>query len=144
MLSFCAITGIIGKLGLDAVLSSVLGASISDEGGYFIGQRYFDNSYGILCKRAGQLHSMYDSTYVNPLYGEPEFLWMFYGVLYIYIGIGSSFTWSGYTNTGSVAILPYVNDVSENPAFAVVAAALSGTSHDISGKIGWNSWGTES
>ena len=35
-------------------------------------------------------------------------------------------------------------DISENSAFIVVAGALSGTAHDISGKIGWNSWRTES
>ena len=35
-------------------------------------------------------------------------------------------------------------DINENSAFIVVAGALSGTAHDISGKIGWNSWGTES
>jgi hypothetical protein len=87
---------------------------------------------------------MYDSTYANPLYGEPKFLWMFYSDVYIYAGIGSSFTWNGYTNSGTVSMLPYIPVASNNPAFIVVAGALSGTAHDISGKIGWNSWGTES
>ena len=35
-------------------------------------------------------------------------------------------------------------DISENSAFIVVAGVLSETAHDISGKIGWNSLGTES
>lgn len=40
--------------------------------------------------------------------------------------------WCGYTNTGTVSILPHIP----------VASALSSETHDLSGKIGWNSWGT--
>lgn len=91
-----------------------------------------------------QLHQMYDSTYANPINGEPKFLWMFYSITYIYVGVGSSFAWNGYTNTGTVSILPYIPVVSNNTAFIVVAGALSCEAHDITGKIGWNSWGTVS
>lgn len=91
-----------------------------------------------------QLHELYDSTYANPINGEPKFLWMFYSITYIYVGVGSSFAWNGYTNTGTVSILPYNPVVSNNPAFIVVAGALSGEAHGIAGKIGWNSWGTVS
>ena len=89
-----------------------------------------------------QLHSMYDSTYANPLNGEPKFLWMYYTAVYMYDAFGSYFTWNGYTNSGTVSMLPYIPDISDNPAFSVVAAALAGEAHGIAGKIGWNSWGT--
>ena len=91
-----------------------------------------------------ELHDKYDFTYANPLYGEPKFLWMFYSDVYIYVVVGSSFTWNGYTNSGTVSMLPYIPVASNNPAFIVVAGALSGTAHDISGKIGCNSWRIES
>ena len=92
-----------------------------------------------------QLHQMYDTTYANPLKGEPQMLWMFYTAVYIYSGFGSYFTWNGYTNSGTVSMLPYLGYLdTENPAFIVVSAALSGEAHGISGKIGWNNWGTES
>ncbi len=35
-------------------------------------------------------------------------------------------------------------DINENSAFMVVAMTLAGEIHGIAGKIGWNSWGTES
>ena len=97
-----------------------------------------------------QLHTMYDSTYANPLKGEPKFLRIFYSINFIYPWItvvgtfASTFTWNGYTNTGTVSILPYIPVVSNNPAWVIVASALSGETHDLSGKIGWNSWGTVS
>ena len=97
-----------------------------------------------------QLHAMYDSTYANPLNGEPKFLWIFYSINFIYPWItvvgtfASTFTWNGYTNTGTVSILPYIPVASNNPAWVIVASALSGETHDLSGKIGWNSWGTVS
>ena len=92
----------------------------------------------------GQLNAMYDTTYSNPLNNEPQFLWTYYSIADIYAGIGSSFTWNGYTNTGTVSILPYIPVASNNPAFAFVAVALSTETHQIAGKIGWNSWATES
>ena len=140
--SFGAITWIVGKLGLDAVLSTVLGGAISTVGVIIAGTAFAISK--IQSYMGGRLHDMYDSTYANPLYGEPKFLWMFYSDVYIYVGVGSSFTWNGYTNSGTVSMLPYIPVVSNNPAFIVVAGSLSGTAHDISGKIGWNSWGTES
>lgn len=86
----------------------------------------------------------------NPLNGEPKFLWIFYSINFIYPWItvvgtfASTFTWNGYTNTGTVSILPYIPVASNNPAWVIVASALSGETHDLSGKIGWNSWGTVS
>ena len=97
-----------------------------------------------------KLHSMYDSTYANPLNGEPKFLWIFYSINFIYPWItvvgtfASTFTWNGYTNTGTVSIIPYIPVVSNNPAWVIVASALSGETHDLSSKIGWDSWGTVS
>ena len=37
-----------------------------------------------------------------------------------------------------------ITGVNDNSAFIVVAGALSGEAHGIAGKIGWNTWGTES
>ena len=103
-----------------------------------------------------QLSAMYQSTYANPLNGESKFLWTYYSIDYFYpwtlvtlasLGLDSmaySFTWDGYTNKGTVSMLPYIPVASNNPAFVVVSGALSGEAHGIAGKIGWNSWGTES
>ncbi|MCL4356744.1 MAG: hypothetical protein M1460_02630 [Candidatus Thermoplasmatota archaeon] len=119
-----------------AILAIITGAGLSIS---FI-QTYMGN----------QLHAMYDSTYANPLNGEPKFLWIFYSINFIYPWItvvgtfASTFTWNGYTNTGTVSILPYIPVASNNPAWVIVASALSGETHDLSGKIGWNSWGTVS
>ena len=119
-----------------AILAIIAGAGLSIS---FI-QTYMGN----------QLHAMYDSTYANPLNGEPKFLWIFYSINFIYPWItvvgtfASTFTWNGYTNTGTVSILPYIPVASNNPAWVIVASALSGETHDLSGKIGWNSWGTVS
>lgn len=94
-----------------------------------------------------QLHSMYDSTYANPLSGELKFIWEFYSVTYIYpwvTTIGtflSTFTWNGYTNSGTVSILPYIPVASNNPAWVITASALSSEAHNLAYKIGWNSWG---
>ena len=142
LLSFGAITYIIGKLGLNAVLSAVLGGAISSVGIILAGTGFTISE--IQGYMGSQLHDMYDSTYANPLYGEPKFLWMFYSDVYIYVGVGSSFTWNGYTNSGTVSMLPYIPVASNNPAFIVVAGALSGEAHGIAGKIGWNTWGTVS
>ena len=91
-----------------------------------------------------QFQKIYDSTYANPINGNQKEMWMYYSIVYIYCGIGSSFTWNGYTNTGSVAVLPYVPLFSNNPPFIVVSGALSGLTHSIAGKIGWNNWGSYS
>ena len=97
------------------------------------------------------LNSMYDSTYANPFNGEPKFLWIFYDATYIYpwvtagVGVmGSSFSWNGYTNTGTVSIMPYIPVLSNNPAWVATAYALTSEAHSLANKIGWNSWGTVS
>ncbi|MGP6239172.1 hypothetical protein ACNF40_01990, partial [Cuniculiplasma sp. SKW4] len=97
-----------------------------------------------------QLHTMYDSTYANPLSGEPKFIWEYYSVNFYYpwiIVVGillSSFSWNGYTNKGTVSIFPYISVVSNNPVWNIVASALAGEAQALSSKIGWNSWGTAS
>ena len=96
---------------------------------------------------ANQLHTMYDSTYANPLNGEPKFIWEYYSVNFYYPWItvvgtfASSFSWNGYTNSGSVSIFPYIPIVGNNPAFVVVSSALSGETHNIAGRLGWDIWG---
>lgn len=94
-----------------------------------------------------QLHAMYDSTYANPQNGNPKLLWEFYDVNFYYPWItvvgtfASSFTWNGYTNSGTVSILPYIPVASNNPAFVVLSSALSGETHNLASRIGWNWWG---
>ncbi len=123
------IASLTSKVGIDiAFILAMTGIAVSAIQGYI----------------SSQLSSMYDSTYANPLNGEPKFLWTYYSIADIYAGMGSSFTWNGYTNTGTVSMLPYIPIASNNPAFAFVAVALSTETHQIAGKIGWNSWGTES
>ncbi len=103
--------------------------------------------YAIQTYMGNQLHAMYDSTYANPQKGNPKLLWEFYDINFYYPWItvvgtyASSFTWNGYTNSGTVSILPYIPVASNNPAFVIVASALSGETHNLANRIGWDSWG---
>ncbi len=93
-----------------------------------------------------QLHIMYDSTYANPLNGEPNFLRIFYSINFIYPRIteagtfASTFTWNGYTNTGIVSMVPYIPMVSNNPIWVTTAGGFSVITNSTAGTIGWNSW----
>jgi len=131
--------------GIAALTSTIFGeiSLIMESAGLAIS--YIQNYMG------NQLHAMYDSTYANPLNGEPKFLWIFYDATYIYpwvtagVGVmGSSFSWNGYTNTGTVSIMPYIPVLSNNPAWVATAYALTSEAHSLANKIGWNSWGTVS
>ncbi|EQB69107.1 MAG: hypothetical protein AMDU5_GPLC00004G0077 [Thermoplasmatales archaeon Gpl] len=103
--------------------------------------------YAIQSYMANQLHTMYDSTYANPIKGNPKFMWEYYDINFIYPWItvvgtfASSFSWNGYTNTGTVSIFPYIPVIGNNPAFVVVSSALSGETHNIASRLGWNTWG---
>ena len=68
LFSFGAITWIIGKVGLDAVLSSVLDGAISDVGAVLL-VTGFAISY-IETHIETELHDKYDFTYANPIFPE--------------------------------------------------------------------------